>query len=256
MKREQSTGFDSGDEGFENEEVRRGGLVLRPGPSYRIRSLYDLCGAALQIEVDGADQVLDSPWSADPRSVSQVLPELQERLTTQTRDTIAGRININLAPREVLLGIPGMTPDLAGAIVAAQRGIGGDPLAERDQRQRSTAWLLYEGLADMPRVRSLAPYITLRGDVYRVEVIGHFDQGGPLTRLQAVIDASRRRARILQFRDIAPPPAGVGSKLLPPSRPYPVRPPLQFSAASARGDDRAPMTIDRRKNIWERNFAC
>ena len=56
------------------------------------------------------------------------------------------------------------------------------------------------------RFRALAevldPYITAHGDVYRVQVLGFSDGGGPVSRLEALIDATKLPPRIISQRDL------------------------------------------------------
>ena len=51
-------------------------------------------------------------------------------------------------------------------------------------------------------MRQLDRYITGRGDVYRIQSVGYFDAGGPVTRLEAVIDATRQPPQIVQLSDL------------------------------------------------------
>ena len=61
---------------------------------------------------------------------------------------------------------------------------------------------MFEGLVDLERMRALDRYITVRGDVYRAQILGYYDAGGPMTRIEAVIDASQLPPRVLSVRDL------------------------------------------------------
>jgi hypothetical protein len=180
------------------EDAERGGMELTRAPVHRIRSLYDLLGVAVQTHVNGVDSVLESPWSDDPRTIQAVLPELSETLATSDAATIEGRVSVNHAPREVLSGLLGMTPEVVQAITAAHLDMVGDRRAARD----TTIWLLSEGLVDMKRLRLIAPYITTHGDVYRAYVIGHSDSSGPLAGIEVVVDASGPVPQVIHNRDL------------------------------------------------------
>ena len=39
-------------------------------------------------------------------------------------------------------------------------------------------------------MRDIAPWITIRGGVLRGQVMGYFDQGGPMARVEAIIDTT------------------------------------------------------------------
>lgn len=189
---------DGREQGTTPEDTERGGMELNRAAVYRIRSLYDLFGVAVQTHVNGVDSVLESPWSDDPRAIQAVLPELSDTLTTSDAPTIEGRISINHAPREVLSGLLGMTPEVVQAITAAHLDMVGDGRAARD----TTAWLLSEGLVDMKRLRLIAPYITTHGDVYRACVVGHSDSPGPQAGIEVVVDASGSVPRVIYNRDL------------------------------------------------------
>jgi hypothetical protein len=115
---------------------------------------------------------------------------------------IKGRINVNTASMQVLLGLPNMTVQLATQITAAQTA-GSSSQSSSTQAPRATnAWLVVEGLCSANTMAGLDPYLTARGDVYRVQSVGFFDEGGPVVRLEAVIDSAVTPARILNVRDL------------------------------------------------------
>jgi len=179
----------------------------------RIHSLYDLIGAELATEETGAK--LESPWTTDPNDMRRYLPELLDALTTHAEPFIEGRININVAPREVLLAVPGMTERLADVIVASQpRRATADSVVAVDASRATTAWVLTEGHVDASTMRDLDRYITARGDVYRAQVIGYFDAGATVTRLEAVIDATYRFPRVVSLQDLTDLGAGYSRRQL------------------------------------------
>ncbi len=183
--------------------VTRGGLDLSKGGSTQIRSLYELVGTQVQAEIDGQGKVLDSPWQADPGSLQMSLPELLDKFTIATDETIIGRININEARQTVLSMIPGMPEGVAEKIVStrsqrlSQNGSTSDRFA-------TAGWLLIEGLVDLPTMVELDSSITARGEVFRVQIIGHSDRGGPMTRIDAIIDASNDVPIVTQQRNLVP----------------------------------------------------
>ncbi|MFG0335100.1 MAG: general secretion pathway protein GspK [Maioricimonas sp. JB049] len=190
--------------GGEGESVTRGGLDLSKGGSQKIESLYELIDAEVEGQINGSRTTLTSPWTSDPGDLIENLPILFDVLSTTANPYIEGRINIKQARYEVLLGIPGMPAELADAIVSSQMiGSDGQPLEDRLSMRNTTGWLLIEGLADLTTMRTLDKYITARGDVYRAQVLGHFDAGGPVARFEAVIDVTTFPARIVSCRDIS-----------------------------------------------------
>lgn len=173
-----------------------------PGRS-RIRSVYDLIGAEVTAPGGGAGSAMASPWKNNPEKLRRILPRLLDTLSVNDRPYIAGRVNINVAPRESLLGVPGMTEALADVIVARQAVLTtGQPSQTMLANHATTAWLLLEELVELPQMRQLDRYITGRGDVYRIQSLGYFDAGGPVTRLEAVIDATRHPPQVVQLSDL------------------------------------------------------
>ena len=185
-------------------KVTRGGMDLTNGGKFKINSAYDLVGVQVAGNIDGSNKTLDSPWADDPNAMGTYLPELLDLLSTNGSDQfIDGRINVNQAHKEVLLGLPGMTEDVAIKIVSAQaRGGNGEPLPDTDGKRSTTLWLYAENIVDLPTLRKLNPYLTGRGDVFRMQVMGHFDGGGPVARVEAVIDATQNPPQAIFFRDL------------------------------------------------------
>jgi hypothetical protein len=186
------------------ELVTRGGIDLSAGAQVSVQSIYDLIDVQVEVEVDGTSQTLDSPWSADPADMQSYLPQLLDALSTTSEEYLVGRININECRPEVLQGIPGMTTDLLDGILASQMiDPSGIPREETIQRHATSGWLVMEGLIDLEQMRAIAPWLTARGDVYRAQVVGFFDGGGPFTRVEAVIDATQNPVGVVMVRDLS-----------------------------------------------------
>ncbi len=189
----------------ETEKVSRGGLDLSRGGSHRINSIFDLVSEQVQAEVNGEQVTLTSPWTDDPNDMSAYLPLLEETLTTVDQDEIEGRVNIDLAPLEVLLTVPGMTEELADSILGMRTNGSGQSGTTNftSGTHQTVGWLYTEGLVSLNELRKLAPYITTGGNVFRVQVVGYFGTGVPFARLEAVVDASRLPPKILRFEDLS-----------------------------------------------------
>ena len=198
-------------------KVTRGGMDLSNPPQASFRSIYDLIDAQVAVTVNGANQTLNSPWtSTDPAGLMEQMLVLEEKLTWLNDEFIDGRINVNIAPREVLLAIPDMTEAIADAILGA-RPVAGEDSAQAAQvmsMRRSPVWLLTEGFVDVPTFKRLGPWLTTTGDVYSFQVLGHFDQGGPTTRLEAMVDGTKKPPRITFQRDLTGLGRGFSPDLL------------------------------------------
>jgi hypothetical protein len=69
-------------------------------------------------------------------------------------------------------------------------------------------------LVDLPQLKTLLPYVTTGGDVYRAQVIGYFDDKGPATREEVVIDATSSPARQVYWKDLKMLGAGYPAEVL------------------------------------------
>lgn len=194
--------------------ITRGGMDLSSGASTEIRSIYDLIDAEVDVEVDGSMTTLVSPWSSDPGELQETLPLLLDAFTVSSESIIRGRININQARIEVMEGIPDMPLGLPTSIVAARARNSGSSVT-LDQYS-TTGWLLIQGLVDLETMRSLDGFITAQGDVFRMQVVGHADRGGPVTRIEAIVDSTEEIPRIVFQRNLSELGPGYRSNQLMP----------------------------------------
>jgi hypothetical protein len=184
-------------------EVTRGGIDLSNPPTAQFRSLYDLIDAKVTVDLNGAPTTLTSPWTSDPGTLLSTLPMLEEKLTVLNDEFIDGRINVNQAPREILLAMPDMTETIADAVIMSRPPIEAGGMSESMMANRvSPVWLLAEGVVDLATFKRLGPWLTTGGDVYSFQAVGYFDQGGPTTRLEAMIDATKAPPRVVFQRDL------------------------------------------------------
>lgn len=173
--------------------------LSRPG-KVRIRSPLDLIGVRVRIPLSKKKSlVISSPFSRDPNQMRDYLPKLIDATTVGRGGPIPGRVNINLAPREVLLGVPGIDAALVERILAARSMASAD-----DVGRNEPTWLLTEGLVELSQMRRLLPYVTTGGDVGSAQIIGFYDRRSPLMRLSVVIDATEVPARQVYYKDLRP----------------------------------------------------
>jgi len=190
-------------------QVTRGGMELSGGAQHPVNSIFDLIGVSVKAKINDQDQTLESPWSENPSEMRGYLSELDDALTTIPEENLAGRLNINEAAMEVLRGVPNMTEELAYDIVTRRiTGVSGESMAGQIQGRDTIGWLVTENVTDLPTLRKIAPFLTAGGDVYTVNVLGYFDAGAPLVRLEAVIDATQTPTRVISVRDLTP--LGIG----------------------------------------------
>lgn len=189
--------------GSSDGSVTRGGMDLSGGAKVQFKSIYDLVGSQVEVEQDEKTETLDSPWTSNPSDMQQYLPIIMDAFSLSDETTILGRVNINQARYEALIGLPGMTSNLADYIISQQMiDAGGQPLTDQISLRATSGWLVINGQVDLPTMRQLDQFITARGDVFRAQVIGHYYAGGPVCRLEAVIDATQQPPKVVQLRDL------------------------------------------------------
>jgi DNA uptake protein ComE-like DNA-binding protein len=183
--------------------ITRNGMDLNQVAQFSFRSIYDLIDAEVNATINGAPQTLVSPWTSDPGDLLENMPVIEDKLTFLDDAFIDGRINVNQARREALLAIPDMTEAIADEIIALRPPVTAGGAAGAMMSNRiSPTWLLGEGLVDLDTFKRLGPWLTTGGDVYSLQVLGHFDAGGPTTRMEAMIDATKNPPRVIFARDL------------------------------------------------------
>jgi DNA uptake protein ComE-like DNA-binding protein len=158
----------------------------------KLATVLDVVGAT----VTANNVKYNSPFTEDDK---ETITKLLENTTVATGTSIPARININQAPRAVLAAVPGMTDELLESISAMRQEDPSNPTVE----QQNEAWPYTEGLMDLATLRSMLPYITTAGSVFRGTVVGYFDGGGPAARVEVVLDATVRPARVLFWREVS-----------------------------------------------------
>lgn len=161
---------------------------------FPIKSLFDLIGVTVVI-VPGKTAV-SSPFVAGAWGADNPMAQLIDEVTLVPEKRLAGRVNINLAPRAVLLAIPGMTEELAEKIESARQ------MAGEGAEHELETWPWSEGLIDDATMRTLLPNITAGGDVYRAFCWGAEKGRTSPWGCEIVLDASEGRMRQLYYRDV------------------------------------------------------
>jgi type II secretory pathway component PulK len=164
----------------------------------RIENPLDLIDVTVSVPQNGKTVSVTSPFSREPLMMQSQLPELLDQVTVSRNTKFEGRVNINLAPREVLLAVPGIDESLAERIISA-RSISGD-----GNHRDHSVWLLTEGLVDLAAMRQLLPHVNTGGDVFHAEFWGYSDPRASMYRCEAIIDATERVARQVYFRELSP----------------------------------------------------
>ncbi len=188
-----------------------------------ISSLFSLVNSTVSVPTGSGmtakTVTMPSPLS-DPAQQATLLPMLLDGCTTSQNPDLAPRINVNTASQTVLMTLVKQTaqttttttttaaPTTPGglqitdvqAIVANQpQYTAGDPV---DPIYSTPAWLITQAGLSPTTVASIESYITARSTVYLFQVLGYFEGGGPVARLEAVVDTNYGRPRIVYIRNL------------------------------------------------------
>ncbi len=194
------------------------GIDVSKGPQYTIKSLYELPGASTQGTVNNVPNTkvpVPKGWTTSTADLSQTLPLIVEKLSLTDAPYIDGRININLAPRELLIGIPNMTESLADQIVSAQmKNTSPGSATELPPDRLMAGWLVIQQIVPINTLEQIDPFVTGRGDVFHFQSVGYFEGGGPMARVEAVVDATQDPPHVMFMRDLTELGPGFTATLL------------------------------------------
>lgn len=188
-------------------------LDLSQSPKATLTQVLDLIGATVTIPAQGGqggnqETVVGSPFQNDIISMATYMTSLMDNCTVSESEAIPGRININEAPRELLLGVPAvdqatgepiLSEELVDQIIELRTAV----TDENVQSRGNETWLLSEAIVNLEQMKALAPFICGGGDVFRCQIIGYFQGGGPSSRAEIVFDATESEPRELFWRDIS-----------------------------------------------------
>ncbi len=172
------------------------------GQLHNVGSLFDLVGVQVQIpsqQQGGQPTTLDSPLN-DSGKLRQLLPQLLDKMTTTQDAELPARVNINTAPRAVLAALPGLDDSDVQAILSKRPSLTSTDAP--DDIYQTPAWLMTEANMTKDKLSALEKYASTRAQVYRMQVVGYFEGGGPQARVEAVIDTTGGKPRIAYWRDL------------------------------------------------------
>jgi competence ComEA-like helix-hairpin-helix protein len=120
--------------------------------------------------------------------------KIADLVTTTDDEVLGGVVNINTAPYEILVCLPGITEAVAREVVRLQE--------EREEGFQTVADLLdVEGMS-VDLFKQVCPHISVRSDVFRVRSFGVLQNGDFYRCVEAVIDRTEEVAEIRYWREI------------------------------------------------------
>ena len=120
---------------------------------------------------------------------------LMDTFTADTREFRPGRVNINSAPANILVQIPGIDENLATTIITTRNSI---PL----EKQSSLAWLLETDIMNIEQFKEVEPFLTARSFQFHIQVIGYGLPSGRFRTIEAVVDLIGTAPKIIYLRDL------------------------------------------------------
>jgi type II secretory pathway component PulK len=149
---------------------------------------------------------VDCPLN-DDATFKSVLATLLDRTTAKSSYELNPRINVSTASQTLMACLPGLTADDVSAAVSARAN-----LTPGSPEYTTGAWLVTQAGMKPELFTQLAAYVTGATMTYRVQSIGYFARGGPVGRVEAVIDTNNGQPRIVYFRDLT----DLGAGFTPP----------------------------------------
>ena len=120
---------------------------------------------------------------------------LMDTFTADTREFRPGRVNINSAPANILVQIPGIDENLATTIITTRNSI---PL----EKHLSLAWLLETDIMNIEQFKEVEPFLTARSFQFHIQVIGYGLPSGRFRTIEAVVDLIGTAPKIIYLRDL------------------------------------------------------
>jgi len=118
--------------------------------------------------------------------------EVADDVTTETSQSQPGAININTASLDVLACLPGVSRELAQAIISQRQS--GEFFA-------STGELLKVPGLTRDIFKQIAPLVTARSETFRILSEGKINSTGARQRIQAIIHVGLQDQKILSWRE-------------------------------------------------------
>ena len=189
--------------------------LSRPA-QHQIGSPLELLDAQVAVPEEGQGgngerkvTVYKSPFTSEPGRMGQYLPGFMDAVTVGSGSPIYGRINVNLAPSEVLAALPGIDTAMADRI-ASSRSMS----SSEDPKYRHAVWLLVEGVVDRDTMIRLDKHATTGGCVGRAQIIGYYDHRSPIMRFETVVDGTERPARQVYYKGLQRLGRGVAEDVM------------------------------------------
>lgn len=128
-----------------------------------------------------------------PKVVNEnLLMEIADELTVQSGGDLAGAININTASLDVLACLPGVSRELAQAIISFRKSGGFFP---------NIGWLLKVPGLSRDIFKQVAPLVSARSETFRIFGEGKINSSGARQRIQEIVHIGLHDVTTLSYRE-------------------------------------------------------
>lgn len=128
-----------------------------------------------------------------PRVIDEnLLVQIADDVTTSAEESLVGVVNVNTASLEVLACLPGVTRELAQALISYRQSNG---------YLANTAWLLRVPGFNRELFKQLAPRVTVRSETFSILCEGRVASTGVRQRIQAVVHVGLTGVETLTYRE-------------------------------------------------------
>jgi competence ComEA-like helix-hairpin-helix protein len=139
------------------------------------------------------NQGQSSSNSSGAKVISQdLLRDIADGLTVQSDQSLPGVVNINTASLEVLSCLPGVSRELAQAIISFRQSNGFYP---------NIAWLLRVPGLSQDRFKQLASRVSARSETFRVLSEGRIGSSGTRQRIQEIVHVGLHEVTTVSYRE-------------------------------------------------------
>jgi len=122
---------------------------------------------------------------------SEEFSKIVDRLTTSDEETFPGLVNVNTAPKAVLLCLPELEESDVEALLSRRSS---------DQGLDSIAWVTE--VLDQEKAVAVGSYITTRSFQYSVDILGIAANGRAYKRYKAVFDMSGQSPQVVYWKSM------------------------------------------------------
>jgi len=119
--------------------------------------------------------------------------QVADKLTASNARTLPGLINVNTAPKKVLMLLPGLEESGADALISARQAEGAD--------LTSLAWVARA--LSKEKAAAIGPLITTRSYQFSADIVAASGDGRAFRRYRAVVDARTSPPAVVQWKDMS-----------------------------------------------------